>query len=89
MVDIGAVAFIRSISIEAVGLGVHLAAGAHEILLKTECILTAVPPMPQSDERRKPNVRSNQPEDAQQGIQQVHYPVSSLTLENLNVVIID
>ncbi|KAJ4816705.1 Autophagy-related protein 2 [Rhynchospora pubera] len=69
----GAVAFIRSISIEAVGLGVHLAAGAHEILLKTECILTAVPPTAQSDgRRRKPNVRSNQPEDAQQGIQQAY-----------------
>ncbi|XP_078159359.1 autophagy 2 [Carex rostrata] len=68
----GAVAFIRSISIEAVGLGVHLAAGAHEILLKTECILTTVPPMPQSDGRKKTNVRSNQPEDAQQGIQQAY-----------------
>jgi autophagy-related protein 2 len=84
MVDIGAVAFIRSISIEAVGLGVHLAAGAHEILLKTECILTVVPPMPQSDGRRKSNIRSNQPEDAQKGIQQVLYPVSNLSFENLN-----
>lgn len=85
MLDIGAVAFIRSISIEAVGLGVHLAAGAHEILLKTECILTTVPPVPQSDGRKKTNVRSNQPEDAQQGIQQVLYPVLSLSLAYLNV----
>ncbi|XP_020091189.1 autophagy-related protein 2 isoform X3 [Ananas comosus] len=71
----GAVAFIRSVSIEAVGLGVHLAAGAHEILLKTECILTTIPPhLPSSHlSRRKANIRSNQPEDTQQGIQQQAY----------------
>ncbi|RWW28534.1 hypothetical protein BHE74_00053171 [Ensete ventricosum] len=39
----GAMAFIKSISVEAVGLGVHLAAGAHEILLQTEYILTSIP----------------------------------------------
>ena len=50
----GAVAFIRSVSIEAVGLGVHLAAGAHDMLLKTERALTAVPPPLTSREAKKP-----------------------------------
>ncbi|KAL5992772.1 hypothetical protein ACLOJK_013691 [Asimina triloba] len=63
----GAVAFLRSISIEAVGLGVHLAAGAHEILLQAEYILTSIPPSVPSTMRR---VRSNQPKDARQGIKQ-------------------
>ncbi|XP_038972268.1 autophagy-related protein 2-like isoform X2 [Phoenix dactylifera] len=68
----GAIAFIRSISIEAVGLGVHLAAGAHEILLQTEYFLTSIPSSGSLSEtnRRKSNIRSNQPEDAQQGIRQ-------------------
>ena len=57
-------------SLEAVGLGVHLAAGAHDILLQAECILASIPspvPLPLTD------VRSNQPKDAQQGIQQVKW----------------
>ncbi|KAJ3694804.1 hypothetical protein LUZ60_000181 [Juncus effusus] len=72
----GAVAFIRSVSIEAVGLGVHLAAGAHEILLKTESVLAANPPafLSSSPGRKGQNsdVRTNQPEDAQQGMQQAY-----------------
>lgn len=66
--------FIKSISIEAVGLGLHLAAGAHEILLQTEDFLTSIPmSVPLSEiKRKKANVRSNQPENAQEGIQQVH-----------------
>jgi autophagy-related protein 2 len=69
----GAVAFIRSVSIEAVGLGVHLAAGAHDMLVKTERALTAVPPSLASCEakRTKHSIRANQPESAQQGIKQV------------------
>jgi hypothetical protein len=69
----GAVAFVRSVSIEAVGLGVHLAAGAHDMLVKTEHALTAVPPSLASCEakRTKDNVRANQPESAQQGMKQV------------------
>jgi uncharacterized membrane protein len=69
----GAVAFIRSVSIEAVGLGVHLAGGAHDLLLKTERALTAVPPPSTSREARKPkdNIRANQPEGAHQGLKQV------------------
>ncbi|OEL13557.1 Autophagy-related protein 2 [Dichanthelium oligosanthes] len=69
-----AVAFIRSVSIEAVGLGVHLAAGAHDMLAKTERALTAVPPPLASCEakRTKHNIRANQPESAQQGIKQAY-----------------
>lgn len=69
----GAAAFIRSVSIEAVGLGVHLAAGAHDMLVKTERALTAVPPPLASSEakRTKDNIRANQPESAHQGMKQV------------------
>lgn len=69
----GTVAFLRSISLEAVGLGVHLAAGAHEIFYQAENILSNIPssvPWP-LENRTKANIRSNQPKDAQQGIQQV------------------
>ncbi|KAL2344831.1 hypothetical protein Fmac_006116 [Flemingia macrophylla] len=68
----GTIAFLRSISIEAVGLGVHLAAGAHDILLQAEYILASIPspvPLPVK-EKSKTGVRSNQPKDAQEGIQQ-------------------
>ncbi|KAL5651363.1 hypothetical protein ACJX0J_036821, partial [Zea mays] len=70
----GTVAFIRSVSIEAVGLGVHLAAGAHDILMKTEHALTTVPPPLASCEakRTKHNIRANQPESAQQGMKQAY-----------------
>ncbi|KAJ0076917.1 hypothetical protein Patl1_36151 [Pistacia atlantica] len=70
----GTIAFLRSISLEAVGLGVHLAAGAHDILLQAECILMSVPPSvscPVQD-KTKTNVRCNQPKDAHQGIQQAY-----------------
>ncbi|CAM0913916.1 unnamed protein product [Alopecurus aequalis] len=70
----GAVAFVRSVSIEAVGLGVHLAAGAHDILLKTERALTAAPPPSTSREAKKPkdNIRANQPDGAHQGLKQAY-----------------
>ena len=74
----GTYAFLRSISLEAVGLGVHLAAGAHEIFLQAEYILSNIPssvPWP-VENRTKANIRSNQPKDAQQGIQQVGDPTS-------------
>jgi hypothetical protein len=69
----GAVSFIRSVSIEAVGLGVHLAAGAHDMLVKTERALTAVPPPLASCEakRTKDNIRVNQPDSVQQGMKPV------------------
>lgn len=69
----GAVAFVKSISIEAIGLGVHLAGGVQEILLQTEYILTSSPSsVPLSEiKRKKTSVRANQPENAQEGIQQV------------------
>ncbi|CAA2991579.1 autophagy-related 2 [Olea europaea subsp. europaea] len=68
----GTIAFLRSISLEAIGLGVHLAAGAHDVLLQAEYILTSSPPsVPWPVENRMTtNVRSNQPNDARQGIQQ-------------------
>ncbi|KAJ6936770.1 hypothetical protein NC652_011455 [Populus alba x Populus x berolinensis] len=71
----GTFAFLKRISLEAVGLGVHLAAGAHDILLQAECILTGVPSAPVSSSlpgKTKANVRCNQPKDAQQGIQRVN-----------------
>lgn len=74
----GTIAFLRSISLEAVGLGVHLAAGAHDILLQAEYILASVPspvPLPVKD-KSKTDVRSNQPKDAQEGIQQAYESLS-------------
>lgn len=70
----GTTAFLKSISLEAIGLGVHLAAGAHDILLQAEYLSTTIAPsvpwpMPS---KLNTNVRSNQPKDAQQGIQQVN-----------------
>ncbi|KAL5982440.1 hypothetical protein ACLOJK_016511 [Asimina triloba] len=49
-----------------------LAAGAHDILLRTEYILSSIPPSAPSSRRSrsKSNVGSNQPKDAKQGIQQ-------------------
>lgn len=74
----GTIAFLRSISIEAIGLGVHLAAGAHDILLQAEYILTTIPPsVPWPVQSRvNTNVRSNQPKDARQGIQQAYESIS-------------
>lgn len=70
----GAVAFIRSVSIEAVGLGVHLAGGAHDMLSKTERALTAAPPPSTSREAKRPkdNIRAYQPEGAHQGLKQAY-----------------
>ncbi|KAK4487321.1 hypothetical protein RD792_006063, partial [Penstemon davidsonii] len=74
----GTIAFLRSISLEAIGLGVHLAAGAHNILLQAEYILTSIPPsVPWPVESiLATNVRTNQPKDAQQGIQQACQSIS-------------
>uniref|UniRef100_J3MD50 Autophagy-related protein 2 n=1 Tax=Oryza brachyantha TaxID=4533 RepID=J3MD50_ORYBR len=70
----GAVAFLRSVSIEAVGLGVHLVAGAHDMLIKTESALTAIPPPLTSREanRTKENIRANQPESTQEGLKKAY-----------------
>ena len=69
----GISAFLRSISVEAIGLGVHLAAGAHDILLQAEYMVSnSAPSVPRPiPSKMQTNVRSNQPKDAQQGIQQV------------------
>ncbi|KAK7319855.1 hypothetical protein RJT34_04583 [Clitoria ternatea] len=74
----GTIAFLRSISLEAVGLGVHLAAGAHDILLQAEYILASIPsPVPLNvKDNLKTDVRSNQPKDAQEGIQQAYESLS-------------
>ncbi|KAM1790718.1 hypothetical protein ACFX12_034755 [Malus domestica] len=73
----GTIAFLRSISLEAVGLGVHLAAGAYDILLQAEYLLTGIPSAPWSvPHKMKTNVRSNQPIDAQQGIHQAYESLS-------------
>ena len=55
-----------------------MAAGAHDILLQAECILTSIPPFGPwaGQSKMKTDVRSNQPKDAQQGLQQVKIPVS-------------
>ncbi|XP_034927983.1 autophagy-related protein 2 isoform X1 [Populus alba] len=75
----GTSAFLKSISLEAVGFGVHLAAGAHDILLQAEYILTNIPSPPVSwsvQAKTKENVRCNQPKDAQQGIQHAYESLS-------------
>lgn len=81
----GTIAFLKSISLEAVGLGVHLAAGAHEMLLQTEYILTSIPPSVSVSERSRPRaaIRSNQPEDAHHGIHQVYLPQFMVILDFL------
>ncbi|KNA21721.1 hypothetical protein SOVF_040860 [Spinacia oleracea] len=74
----GTVAFLKSISLEAIGLGVHLAAGAHEILLHAECILTRIqPPLPHPIRSKvKKNLGSEQPEDAQHGLRRAYESLS-------------
>ncbi|KAL1534637.1 autophagy-related protein 2-like isoform X1 [Salvia divinorum] len=74
----GTVAFLKSVSLEAIGLGVHLAAGAHNILLQAEYILANIPPsVPWPLESEVGNsVKSNQPKDAHHGIQQAYQSIS-------------
>ncbi|KAF5444049.1 hypothetical protein F2P56_036553, partial [Juglans regia] len=74
----GTAAFLKSISLEAFGLGVHLAAGAHDLLHQAEYILTSIPPsVPWAGgSKMKTNVRSDQPKDAQQGLQRAYENVS-------------
>ncbi|KAL5541102.1 hypothetical protein UlMin_043388 [Ulmus minor] len=74
----GITAFLRSISLEAVGLGVHLAAGAHDILLQAEYTFSNISPTIPSpvSRKRRTKVRSNQPKDAQEGIQQAYESLS-------------
>ncbi|CAM6122683.1 unnamed protein product [Calypogeia fissa] len=67
----GAIAFLRSISLEALGLGAHLAAGAHEILQQTELALGGTPvPTSFTSEKGDRRSRAVQPGDAREGIQQ-------------------
>lgn len=76
----GAIAFVKSISLEAVGLGVHLASGAHDILLQTEYILTNIQPsIPSSSEKSRMRKCANslQPEGAQEGLRQAYESLSN------------
>lgn len=73
----GAIAFVKSISLEAVGLGVHLASGVHDILLQTEFIFRNVPlNAPSEKDRIKKSINSNQPVDAQEGIRKAYESLS-------------
>ncbi|XP_078447806.1 autophagy 2 [Wolffia australiana] len=73
----GAIAFIRSISLEAIGLGVHVAGGAHELLLHTEQILSGSQPLMHSSRYSGiRNVRRNQPNNSHQGILQAYESLS-------------
>ncbi|XP_022746308.1 autophagy-related protein 2-like [Durio zibethinus] len=74
----GTIAFLRSISLEAVRLGVHLAAGTRDYLHQAEYKFTSVPPPASwpSQDKTKTNVRHNQPKDAQQGIQRAYESIS-------------
>ncbi|XWS54815.1 hypothetical protein CRYUN_Cryun10bG0121600 [Craigia yunnanensis] len=74
----GTIAFLRSMSLVAIGLGVHLAAGSRDFLLQAECMFTSIPPPVSwpTQGKTKTNVRHNQPKDAQQGIQQAYESIS-------------
>nr|XP_043627470.1 autophagy-related protein 2 isoform X2 [Erigeron canadensis] len=66
----GTIAFLRSVSLEAIGLGAHITAGAHAILLQAEDIISTSPPTSPLQNRGSSNARPGQPKDARQGIQQ-------------------
>ncbi|XP_071733670.1 autophagy-related protein 2 [Rutidosis leptorrhynchoides] len=66
----GTIAFLKGVSLEAIGLGAHLAAGAHAILVQAEDIISTSPPMSPIQNRGSSNERSSQPKDARQGMQQ-------------------
>ncbi|KAI3755523.1 hypothetical protein L1987_55326 [Smallanthus sonchifolius] len=73
----GTIAFLRSVSLEAIGLGAHLAAGAHAILVQAEDIVSTSPPTSPIHTRVNPNnARSTQPKNARQGIQQAFETMS-------------
>ncbi|XVF67592.1 hypothetical protein PTKIN_Ptkin10aG0133500 [Pterospermum kingtungense] len=73
----GTIAFLRSISLETVALGVHLAAGTRDFLLHAEYMFTTIPPVSQPlHGKKKTNMRHNQPNDARQGIQQAYESIS-------------
>ena len=63
-------AFLRSISLEAVGLGVQLAAGAHEFLVQTESALGSVG-LSSSLEKVEMPEKLSQPGDMREGLKQV------------------
>ncbi|KAL7585865.1 hypothetical protein Lser_V15G45805 [Lactuca serriola] len=75
----GTIGFLRSVSLEAIGLGAHLAAGVHAILLQAEEIISTTSPtsIPRPIQTRvNPYGRPSQPKDARQGIQQAFETMS-------------
>ena len=66
-------AFLRSISLEAVGLGVQIAAGAHEFLRQTESALGSVG-LSNSVEKVEMPAKLSQPGDVREGLKQV-FPI--------------
>ncbi|KAI5076002.1 hypothetical protein GOP47_0008067 [Adiantum capillus-veneris] len=71
----GAKAFLRSISLEAVGLGVQLTAGAHEMLLQTELALGSFG-FTSSLEQGEVRTKAGQPGDMREGLLQAYESLS-------------
>ncbi|KAH7446345.1 hypothetical protein KP509_01G052200 [Ceratopteris richardii] len=71
----GITAFLRSVSLEAVGLGVQLAAGAHEILLQTESALGTVGLLASAERVELPD-KSGQPGGMREGLHQAYESLS-------------
>ncbi|MCO5599247.1 hypothetical protein L7F22_053348 [Adiantum nelumboides] len=71
----GVTAFLRSISLEAVGLGVQLAAGAHEILLQTESALGSAG-LISLLEKGQVRTKAGQPGDMREGLLQAYESLS-------------
>ncbi|KAJ7546728.1 hypothetical protein O6H91_08G051700 [Diphasiastrum complanatum] len=70
----GAITFFRSLSLEALGLGAHLAAGAHQILLQTELALGGLcsPESLAPDTWEELQREALQPSGTREGLQQAY-----------------
>jgi autophagy-related protein 2 len=74
--DAGAIAFLRSISLEALHLGANLAAGAQDILQQTELALGGPNPTTFTTEHPDRRTKALQPGDTREGIQQAYESLS-------------
>ncbi|GAB2210245.1 hypothetical protein Drorol1_Dr00015507 [Drosera rotundifolia] len=74
----GTIAFLRSISVEALGLGVNLAAGAHDILLHAENIVSSIQPSVHStiQSEMRNTSGSDRPRGARHGFRQAYENLS-------------
>ncbi|KAL2619934.1 hypothetical protein R1flu_000139 [Riccia fluitans] len=73
----GAVAFLRSISLEVLGFGAHLAEGAHQILKQTELAMGGtLSPLSYNTENGERRSKAVQPGDTREGIQQACESIS-------------